>query len=161
MRKQYSYRDFQSVDQNASSNSASSPKMLYYTIGSLIFLFGGAALWLGILYMNLQMIVAGGIVYGFGIISFLICHLIKKDKAEHRHIVHYECLLQRWYAAVIAFAFIIGCAGFWIGAVFELKQLLYIGTISHVLLIFTVFFDSRGNGGKKKHKKNNKGAGVK
>lgn len=153
VKKHYKYYENHTEIQTASNDGISAPKMLYYTLGSLIFLAGGAAFWLGILYENLPMTVAGGITIGFGLLSSLMSHLIKKDKAKHRHIVHYECLLQRWYTAVIAFAFIIGCAVFWIGAVYGHEQLICIGMISHFLLIFTVFFDSLGNRQRKKRKK--------
>ena len=128
-------------------------KALYYSIGSLIFCVGGALLWIGIIYDMLQLIIVGAMVTLFDIISCAVSHNIKKDKDAHKHINHYDCLLQRWYTAIIAVILYIGCSLLWIGWTFEWPQVIYVGIIFHALVIFTVIFDFNINkAGNRKHK---------
>ena len=119
--------------------------MTYYCIAALIYMLGGGVLWFGILSKKPLFIFIGAAVELFGVVSSVIKHLIMLDKRKHRSVNHYDCLLQRWYTAVISVLFSLGCAIFWVAFLIKSEPALYIGIASHVLVIFTVFFDRADN----------------
>ena len=131
---------FQAQDKTQDIPSA---KMFYFTASSLIFALGGAAFWIGLIYSNFEITIAGAIISFVNLATAIVCHLIQKDKQKHSHISHYDCLLQRWYTVVIALVFAIGCACFWIGITFGFKQVTYIGGIVHFVAAFTIYFDNK------------------